>query len=244
MRKNLGERFTVDDMAAAAMFSRFYFTRLFQQETGMPPARFLSALRIDEAKRLLLSTSYTVADISHYVGYNSPGSFTARFKSTVGMSPAAYRQMGGFAAELAIRNRVAPEKSHSTASVKGKVRTPPGHEQRSLTFIGLFREPIPQGRPVSCTVLRDTTHFVLPNAPMGTWYLLAQSVERGAETRPTGSFLPNDGPLVASDGPITVRPETSVIDVDLLLRPMRVLDPPILLALLDARSAALETQSA
>jgi AraC family transcriptional regulator len=244
MRKNLGERFTVDDMAAAAMFSRFYFTRLFQQVTGLPPARFLSALRIEEAKRLLLSTSYTVADISHYVGYNSPGSFTSRFKSSVGMSPAAYRQMGGFTTELMTRGRVVTETSRAAVAIKGTVRTQPGNDQRKLTFIGLFREPIPQGRPATCTVLHGTTRFVLRNAPTGTWHLLAQSVERGAETRPTGSFLPNDGPLVASDGPITIRPDMRVITIDLLLRPMRVLDPPILMALLDARSAALQAQPA
>src|SRR2546426_2729308 len=69
MRENLGEEITIDDMAQAAVYSKFHFSREFQRLTGVSPKRFLSAIRLQEAKRLLTSTSLTVTEISHRVGY-------------------------------------------------------------------------------------------------------------------------------------------------------------------------------
>jgi AraC-like DNA-binding protein len=85
------EPITIDDMARAAICSRFHFTRMFQRATGVPPGQFLSAVRIHEAKRLLLSTSLTVKEITARVGYSSVSTFSAKFKETVGLSPSAYR---------------------------------------------------------------------------------------------------------------------------------------------------------
>jgi AraC-like DNA-binding protein len=85
------EPITIDDMARAAICSRFHFTRMFQRATGVPPGQFLSAVRIHEAKRLLLSTSLTVKEITARVGYCSVSTFSAKFKETVGLSPTAYR---------------------------------------------------------------------------------------------------------------------------------------------------------
>lgn len=76
MREHLGDELTIDDMARTAMFSKFHFSRVFRQVTGISPGRFLSALRLQEAKRLLLSTSLSVADISIQVGYSSVGTFS------------------------------------------------------------------------------------------------------------------------------------------------------------------------
>jgi AraC family transcriptional regulator len=67
--ENISERITIDDMARTAMFSKFHFTRLFQRMTGVSPGRFLSAVRLQEAKKLLLYTGLSVTEISHRVGY-------------------------------------------------------------------------------------------------------------------------------------------------------------------------------
>src|SRR5688500_16565503 len=86
MHENLGDYFTIDDMANSAMFSKFHFTRIFQEVTGVSPGRFLSALRLQKAKQLLVSTSWNVADISVLVGYSSVGTFSTRFSKSVGLS--------------------------------------------------------------------------------------------------------------------------------------------------------------
>lgn len=95
MNQNLGERLTVDDLARAARFSKFHFTRIFRRVTGLSPGRFLSELRLQHAKQLLASTSLNVADISIRVGYTSVGTFSSRFTRSVGVPPTTYRRLAG-----------------------------------------------------------------------------------------------------------------------------------------------------
>ena len=87
MHENLGEPLTIDDMARTAMFSKFHFSRVFQRVTGLSPGRYLSAVRLQEAKRLLASTSLSVTDISHRVGYSSVGTFSSRFATAWASRP-------------------------------------------------------------------------------------------------------------------------------------------------------------
>src|SRR5947208_1146226 len=134
MQKNLGERLTIDDMARSAMFSKFHFTRVFQRVTGVSPGRFLSAMRLEEAKRLLLSTQFTVADISHRVGYNSVGTFSSRFRNSVGVSPTTYRQLGGSPLQPPADR---PPMAETKGVVRGAIIAPPSSHP-SLIFIGLF----------------------------------------------------------------------------------------------------------
>lgn len=226
--ENIGERITIDDMARTAMFSKFHFTRLFQRITGVSPGRFLSAVRLQEAKKLLLSTGLSVTEISHRVGYSSVGTFSSRFKSSVGLAPTAYRELDGYAPYLPDDHRF---RLH-TSVVQGEICAPPETPEDGEpgpVFLGLFPDTIPQGHPASCAVLRRPGPFRL-SAPEGTWYLLAQSV-RAVEV----DVLSPRPPLVAVHGPVSVRPGRVISPLNLELRPMRVLDPPLLMALLDDR---------
>lgn len=237
MRNNLGEQLTIDDMARVAMFSKFHFSRMFQRVTGVSPGRFLSALRLQEAKQLLVSTSFNVSDISLRVGYTSVGTFSSRFTRSVGLSPTTYRRLGGFTSQIAQDESHQGQTGHGTVS--GMVWPSPAllsTQRRQTTFLGLFPERIPEGRPVSCTILEHPGPYVLDKVPSGTWYLLAHAVAAGTEeTAAEGNDL-----SVATCGPVTVHRDTLVDNTDVKLKPMRALDPPVLLALLDVRKAALE----
>ncbi|MGK5552267.1 helix-turn-helix domain-containing protein [Actinomadura kijaniata] len=238
MRENLSERLTVDDMARAARFSKFHFTRVFQRVTGVSPGRFLSALRLQEAKRLLLTTSLSVADITFQVGYNSVGTFSTRFKESVGLSPTEYRRFGGHTREIATNNR---RHGQPTATLKGDVQPPPDG-QVGIVFVGLFPDWIPQGFPIRCTALEAPGPYELTEVPPGTWHLLAHAVAPGQEQ--AAGFDPDEQPLfVSASGPIVIRSDTGLRRVDLKLRPMRIFDPPILLALLDVRRVALNRRA-
>lgn len=240
MRSNLGEQLTIDDMARVAMFSKFHFSRMFSRVTGVSPGRFLSALRLQEAKQLLVSTSYNVADISLRVGYTSVGTFSSRFTKSVGLSPTTYRRLGGFTSQIP------QDDSRGSADtgygmVKGEVlwHQPYPCDRRQLTFIGLFPDRIPEGRPVSCVILDHPGSFVLDKIPRGSWYLLSHAVVVNADA--TVSDDPSTGDLsVATLGPFVIRPDSLVDNIEVHLKPMRTLDPPVLLALLDVRKAALE----
>jgi len=233
MHENLGEPLTIDDMARAAMYSKFHFSRAFQRVTGVSPGRFLSAIRLQEAKRLLVSTSLTVTEISHRVGYASVGTFGSRFMASVGVSPTAYRELGGFTRVIRMdTGRHTGDLPFST--VQGDIWSP-HMDQLGLIFVGLFPNRIPQGRPISCTVLHQPGQFVLDKVPPGTWYLLAHSVP--ATRR---EVLTSDSELaVGINGPIEVEPDTLLQSVDVKLRPIRALDPPVLMALLDVRAVLL-----
>ncbi|GAA2076759.1 helix-turn-helix domain-containing protein [Actinomadura alba] len=233
IHQNIGESITIDDMARTAMFSKFHFTRLFQRATGISPGRFLSAVRMEEAKKLLLTTSLSVTEITYRVGYNSVGTFSSRFKSSVGLSPTAYRELGGFTPVIPDEPR---RHGRRTAIVQGRFVTPDAEETAGPVFAGLFLDTIPQGTPVKCTVLDRPGPFRLENVPEGRWYLLAQCVRPGGEETPDD--LP---PTVAVHGPMEIRPGTITKSLELRLRPMQVLDPPVLMALTNARRTALST---
>jgi AraC-like DNA-binding protein len=96
------ERVTLENAAGKACLSRFHFNRLFAQAFGETPHEFVTRRRIEEAKKLLLRDGESVTDICFAVGYESLGSFSTRFRSLTGLSPASFRRearvaFGGFA---------------------------------------------------------------------------------------------------------------------------------------------------
>ena len=104
-RDFLADRFrtktSLEDAAREAGLSPFYFNRLFTQAFHETPHEFVTRLRIDQAKRELLKDHASVTDICFDVGYESLGSFSTRFSSLTGLSPAAFRRearrlFGGF----------------------------------------------------------------------------------------------------------------------------------------------------
>ncbi|WP_329044005.1 AraC family transcriptional regulator [Amycolatopsis sp. NBC_01488] len=227
MRGNLGERLTVDDLARAAMFSKFHFTRVFLRVTGLSPGRFLSALRLAEAKRLLATTSISVADISHQVGYNSVGTFSARFSGSVGVSPSGYRQLRGPAPRIADRTT----RPGSGTTVRGQLRVSPSAEVGAV-FVGLFAARIAEGAPARYAILRGPGPYALADVPLGSWYVLTHAFGCGA---PDNQAL---RPYTGIAGPVTVHRGVTAGLADVQLRPRNGFDPPVLLALPDLRRPA------
>lgn len=92
MRDELAADLPLAELARTALFSPFHFHRLFRTVTGETPARFLAALRMAQARRLLLHSRLTVGAISGRVGYTSVGSFTTQFTRQVGVPPEQFRR--------------------------------------------------------------------------------------------------------------------------------------------------------
>jgi AraC family transcriptional regulator len=232
MRRNLGDRLTIDDLARSAMFSKFHFTRVFQRVTGLSPGRFLSAVRLAEAKRLLVSTSLTVADISHQVGYNSVGTFSSRFRSSVGVSPTTYRQLGGVTRHVPLAETPG---TPTTTTVRGHVLAPQGRPLGPV-FVGLFPGRILEAPAVRHTTLAEPGPYAVTDVPAGRWYLLAYCPARRTEAMD----IP---PHVGSSGPIDISADITARLTDVRLRPVHVLDPPVLMALQDVRPAMTQVAS-
>jgi AraC-like DNA-binding protein len=218
---------TLTEIAGSALLSRFYFARLFRETTGITPGRFLAAVRIYQAKRLLQSTSMNITEISFAVGYNSLGSFTNYFTGSVGVSPGRFRRMshnGGFGLP---RPPLNPHAGYG--AVAGTISLPEGHGSARV-FVGAFTTPIVQ-HPLAAAVIVDVPAgrpccYHLTDVPEGTWFLRAVGVAEGVgpESRIHRSPLvgEHDLALVTAD---------SVTSAAVRLRLDRPTDPPILLAL-------------
>ena len=68
------------------------FKRRFKAATGYAPVEYVQALRIEEAKQWLESTSEATDAIANKVGYEDPASFRKLFKRETGVTPSRYRQ--------------------------------------------------------------------------------------------------------------------------------------------------------
>lgn len=89
---NLDCNITVHDLADAACFSLFHFTRAFHLAMGRPPHAYLSERRLDRAKGLLAYSRKSLIDISATCRFSGQANFTKAFTRAVGVSPGRYRR--------------------------------------------------------------------------------------------------------------------------------------------------------
>jgi len=68
-----------------------YLSERFKQRTGRTFSEYLTAVRMEEAKRLLLEPRLRIADVYELVGFSDPGYFSQAFKKYTGMRPNEYR---------------------------------------------------------------------------------------------------------------------------------------------------------
>ncbi|MEV6741316.1 AraC family transcriptional regulator [Streptomyces sp. NPDC051104] len=87
-----GEKLSLSFLAKIAGLSNFHFCRVFQRQVGMSPIKFLAVVRMWRAKYLLESTTLSVAEITHQVGYGSVTTFTTRFSAMFGVAPGQLRR--------------------------------------------------------------------------------------------------------------------------------------------------------
>jgi AraC family transcriptional regulator len=77
--------------ADAACMSPYHFNRLFRALFRETPHEYLTAVRLHEAKRLLLTTDIALGEIAFQVGFQQASSFSRLFRRRYGMSPREYR---------------------------------------------------------------------------------------------------------------------------------------------------------
>jgi len=85
------EPLRLDQLAREAALSPFHFLRIFRSAFGETPHQYLTRVRIEAAKRLLLADA-PVTDVCFEVGFQSLGSFSALFARRVGAPPSAFRR--------------------------------------------------------------------------------------------------------------------------------------------------------
>jgi AraC family transcriptional regulator len=230
MRDGFDRPPTLDDLADVAGLSVYHFHRVFRAETGIAPGEFLTIMRLQQAKRLLLTTSLSVTDICYEVGYASLGTFTARFSQLVGIAPGRLRQFADTAALPSVQ-RLSEELSmvpQMPLALTGTVSAPTA--PRGPIFIGLFPKPIPQARPIASALLTAPGQFQMAAVPDGRHYLLAASLPWAED--PRVPMLTEAGLLVgAGPQPLLVQHGRCRQSADVALRLPLPTDPPILSSL-------------
>src|SRR5712691_6993888 len=91
MDRAYAEPLDLGAIAAAAGYSPFHFVRAFRDSYGRTPREYLSARRVERARELLRTANLTVTEICFLVGFSSLGSFSARLKTEMGITPSDYR---------------------------------------------------------------------------------------------------------------------------------------------------------
>jgi AraC-like DNA-binding protein len=81
-------------MARTAGLSRSGFAERFRNTLGMPPAQFLTAVRMARAADLLLHDKMPIARIAELTGYGSEAAFNRAFRKWSGTPPGALRRSG------------------------------------------------------------------------------------------------------------------------------------------------------
>lgn len=95
MMKNFDKNISLEEVCEYVGFSVAYFSVLFKKETGEGFAKYLTKIRMEEAKNLLRETDMPVAEICEKVGYNDRKHFTHTFHKYTGVNPAEYRKLYG-----------------------------------------------------------------------------------------------------------------------------------------------------
>src|SRR3954447_15259904 len=91
MQGDPSRSFTLGKMAESVNLSAPYFCYLFKSITGVPPAKYLKALRMQQAATLLSTTFLSVKEIVRRVGLADESHFVRDFKRLYGRTPSEYR---------------------------------------------------------------------------------------------------------------------------------------------------------
>lgn len=82
---------SLGQVAASVHTSLFYFCKLFKRHTGVSFTEYVSRLRTEKAKKLLLNLNLRVSEIAYEVGFQSLTHFNRVFKRILHESPSEYR---------------------------------------------------------------------------------------------------------------------------------------------------------
>lgn len=92
MNTKLTEQLNIQDLCKHFSVSKSYLHNLFKSEKGIGVIEYYNQMKIEMAKDLIRSKSFTLTEIAHFLSFSSLQYFSKRFKLQTGMSPYEYSQ--------------------------------------------------------------------------------------------------------------------------------------------------------
>lgn len=87
------EKITLDTLSEQFFINKYYLTRVFKEQFGVPVVSYLIQVRITHAKRLLRFTDHSIERIGQECGIGDANYFTKIFRKVEGVTPGGYRRM-------------------------------------------------------------------------------------------------------------------------------------------------------
>jgi YesN/AraC family two-component response regulator len=91
IKKNCAEKLTLDSLAREVYLSKSYLSSIFKQETGMSLTSYITKVRVEKSKKMLIEDSVGLAAIASQCGFKDQSYFTKVFKKETGISPKRFR---------------------------------------------------------------------------------------------------------------------------------------------------------
>ena len=92
LQEHLSEEISLTILADEFHLNPQYISQLFKSEIGVGFLAYLTNIRMEKAKKLLLSTSLSVAEVAQQSGYGDYRVFTKVFKKAEGVTPSQFRR--------------------------------------------------------------------------------------------------------------------------------------------------------
>ncbi|QQZ59899.1 response regulator [Paenibacillus sonchi] len=92
IKEHFHEDLSLEKMASVVFLNPAYFSQLFKQKTGQGYKEYVTSLRLEQAKLLLLNPRLKLAEIAERVGYQDMKHFTQMFRKRYQLTPTEYRQ--------------------------------------------------------------------------------------------------------------------------------------------------------
>lgn len=91
IQEHFCEEISLESIAAVCGMSKYYLCHVFKENMGVSVFNYLIWLRMEEARRLLATTTLKVSQVGSRVGYADPNYFITAFKKQEGVTPTEYR---------------------------------------------------------------------------------------------------------------------------------------------------------
>lgn len=91
IEEHLNQKITLEIISKKLNMNKCYIATVFKRDTGTTIHMYILSMKLDVAKKLLLQTSYSCAEISDALGFSSQSHFIVQFKKRFGITPKEFR---------------------------------------------------------------------------------------------------------------------------------------------------------